>query len=219
MKMNNMKKGFGILMAILFFGVAFGQDEKAKAILDKVSKKTKAYKTISIEFDLTISGEGVSEPITEKGKAYLSGDKYKVELDDQDIYCDGVTLTTHLKEDEECYTSSVAENEEEGVVSPTEILTIWEDGYKYKYIKETTFNGIPVHHINIFPKDPASSKYFAIILKIDIAKNEVVSALIKGKDGVNMRYTLTKFEHDKDLPDATFVFDRAKHPNVDCYDE
>ncbi len=219
MKMNNMKKGIGILMAVLFFGVAFGQDEKAKAILDKVSSKTKAYKTISIEFDLTISGEGFGEPMTEKGKAFLSGDKYKVELKDQDIYCDGETLTTHLKEDEECYTSLVADNEEEGVVSPTEILTIWEDGYKYKYIKETTFKGVAVHHINIYPKDPAKSKYFAIILKIDKEKNEVVSALIKGKDGVNMRYTLTNFEHDKDLPASTFVFDRAKHPNVECYDE
>lgn len=213
-----MKKGIGILMAVLFFGVAFGQDEKAKAILDKVSSKTKAYKTISIDFDLTISGVDMTA-ITEKGKAYLSEDKYKVELTDQDIYCDGVTLTTHLKEDEECYTSSVADNEEEGVVSPTEILTIWESGYKYKYIKETTFKGIPVHHINIFPKDAAKSKYFAIILKIDKEKNEVVSALIKGKDGINMRYTLTKFEHDQVLPASTFVFDRAKHPNVDCYDE
>ncbi|MFT5821053.1 MAG: outer membrane lipoprotein-sorting protein [Crocinitomix sp.] len=219
MKMNNMKKGIGILMAVLFIGSAFGQDVKAKAILDKVSTKTKAYKTISIEFDLTISGEDIPVPITETGKAFLSGDKYKVELKDQDIYCDGVTLTTHLKEDEECYTSTVADNEEEGIVSPTEILTIWEDGYKYKYIKETTFKGIPVHHINIFPKDPKQSKYFAIILKIDKEKNEVVSALIKGKDGVNMRYTLTKFEHDQVFPAATFVFDRAKNPNVDCYDE
>ena len=53
MKMNNMKKGIGFLMAVLFIGGAFGQDVKAKAILDKVSTKTKAYKTISIDFDLT----------------------------------------------------------------------------------------------------------------------------------------------------------------------
>jgi len=217
MKMINMKKGIGILMAVLFVGMTFGQDVKAKAILDKVSAKTKAYKTIAIDFDLTISGVDM-ETITEKGKASLAGDKYKVELEDQDIYCDAVTLTTHLKADEECYTSLVEDNEEEGLVSPTDILTIWEDGYKYKYIKETTFKGIAVHHINIFPKDP-NSKYFAIILKIDMAKNEVVTALIKGKDGINMRYTVTKLEHDMDLPASTFVFDRAKHPNVECYDE
>lgn len=213
-----MKKGIAILMAVLFFGTAFGQDEKAKAILDKVSSKTNAYKTIAISFKLTISGNG-QDPISEMGKAYLKGDKYKVELQDQDIYCDGTTITTHLKEDEECYTSSVADAKDEGMVAPTELLTIWEDGYKYKYVKETTYKGRPVHHINLFPKNAADSKFHTVILKIDKEKNEVVSVLIKGKDGMNMKYTLTKFEKDIAIPASKFVFDRAKHPNVECYEE
>mgnify|MGYP000179514000 CR=1 FL=1 len=213
-----MKKGIAILMTVLFFGTAFGQDEKAKAILDKVSSKTNAYKTIAISFKLTISGNG-QDPISEMGKAYLKGDKYKVELQDQDIYCDGTTITTHLKEDEECYTSSVADAKDEGMVAPTELLTIWEDGYKYKYVKETTYKGRAVHHINLFPKNAADSKFHTVILKIDKEKNEVVSVLIKGKDGMNMKYSLTKFEKDIAIPASKFVFDRAKHPNVECYEE
>lgn len=213
-----MKRGIGILLAILFVGTVFGQDEKAKAILDQVSKKTNSYKSIVISFSLTISGtEG--DPITENGKAYLEGDKYKVELSDQDIYCDGVTIATHLKEDKECYISSVADSEDDGMVSPTKLLTIWEDGYRYKYIEETTFKGKAVHHINLFPKDPAKSKFHTIILKIDKEKNEVVSVFVKGKDGTNMRYTLTSFEKDVAIPASTFVFNRAKHPDVDCFDE
>lgn len=214
-----MKKGIGILLAVLFFGTAFGQENKAKAILDKVSSKTNAYKSIVINFRLTITGDGIDEPLSEMGKAYLDGDKYKVELKDQDIYCDGETITTHIKEDEECYTSSVEDSQEEGMIAPTELLTIWEDGYKYKYIKETTLKGRPVHHINLFPKDPAKSKFHTVILKIDKEKNEVVTVLIKGKDGMNMKYTLTKMETDVAIPASTFVFDRAKHPNVECYDE
>lgn len=214
-----MKKSIGILLAVLFIGTAFGQDEKAKAILDKVSSKTNGYESIVISFELTITGQDGNAPISETGKAYLKGDKYKIQLSDQDIYCDGVTITTHLKEDKECYTSSVADSQEEGMISPSQILTIWEDGYKYKYIQETTYKGRAVHHINLFPKDPKSSKFFAIILKIDKEKNEVVTVLVKGKDGTNMKYTLTKFEKNVDLSPSTFEFDRAKHPDVECYDE
>lgn len=214
-----MKKSIGILMALLFVGTGFAQDDKAKSILDKVSQQTNGYETISISFELKITGQDGNAPITENGKAFLKGDKYKIELQDQDIYCDGKTITTHLKEDNECFTESVATSKEEGMVSPSEILTIWEDGYKYKYIQETTFKGRAVHHINLFPKDPKNSKFFAIILKIDKEKNEVVTVLVKGKDGMNMKYILTSFEKNKSLSDATFEFDRAKHPEVECYEE
>ncbi len=217
MKIMYMKKGISILMAILFLGTGFAQDSKAKEILDKVSSKTNAYKSIAISFKMTISGQG--DPITESGKAYLKGDKYKIELHDQDIYCDGTTITTHLKEDAECYTGSVADSEEDGMLSPNKLLTVWEEGYKYKYIKETTFKGIAVHHINIFPKDPAKSKFHTIILKIDKEKLEVVSVFVKGKDGMNMKYILTKFEKNVEISDSKFVFDRLKHPDVECYDE
>ena len=213
-----MKKGLGILIALLFMGTAFGQDAKAKAILDKVSAKTKDYKNIAIDFKLTISGADI-EPITESGKAFMEGDKYKVELRDQDIYCDGKTITTHLKEDKECYTSSVAESQGEGMMAPTKMLTIWEDGFNYKYDKENTYKGKAVHQISLFPKKPADSKYHTIILNIDKEKNEVVMVYIKGKDGTNMKYELTKFQNDISMPASKFVFNRAQHPDVECYDE
>ncbi len=41
--------------------------------------------------------------------------------------------------------------------------------------------------------------------------------IFKGIDGVNMSYTITKFDHNQELPESTFVFDRSKHQNVeDC---
>jgi outer membrane lipoprotein-sorting protein len=215
--MNNMKKTVGVLIALFLMGTGFAQDQKAKAILDKVSSKTNAYKNLSINFSLTISGD--MDPITQKGKAIIEGEKYKVELEDQDIYCDGTTITTHLKDDQECYTSSVADATEEGSISPSKLLTIWEDGYKYKYIKETEVNGTIAHQINLFPKDAANSKFHTIILKIDKEKNEVLTVYIKGKDGTNMKYTLTKLDKNLTIPVSTFTFDRAKNPNVQCYDE
>jgi outer membrane lipoprotein-sorting protein len=214
-----MKRIIGVLMLMLFVFTTFAQDEKAKAVLDKLSAKTNGFKTITISFKLTLSGPQLTEPVTEYGKAYMSGEKYKVELNDQDIYCDGVTLTTHLKKDKECYTSAVEDAKTDGVVSPSEMLTIWEDGYKYQYIDELMVDGRAVHHINLYPKDPAKSKFTAIILKIDKDKNEIISVLVKGKDGNNMKYVLTKFEKDIAIPASTFVFDRAKNPDVTCYEE
>jgi outer membrane lipoprotein carrier protein len=213
-----MKKIATLLFSLMFIAVGFTQADKAKDILDKVSAKTKGYKSIAIDFTLTITGSDM-DPIKQNGKAYLEGEKYKVELADQDIYCDGKTITTHLKLDKECFTTPVSENEDGGMVSPTKLLTIWEKGFTYKYIKETTLDGKAAHHINLFPKDPAKSKFHTVILKVDKETNEIKTVYIKGKDGTNMKYVLTKFEKNGTIPASTFTFDRSKHPDVECYDE
>jgi len=214
-----MKRTISILVALLFIGTAFGQDEKAKKILDDLGAKTKAYKTISISFSIVITNpEEGSEPIKRKGKAYLKDEKYKVELMDQDTYCDGETITTHLKEDEECYTSAVDEQDEDAI-TPSNMLTIWEEDFNYEYKRETTFNDVPVHQIHLYPKNPKDAKFHTVILKIDKQKMQILSVYIKGKDGQNMRYIVKTFTPNTDIPDSKFVFDRSKYPEVECYEE
>lgn len=214
-----MKKLFLLSLSFMVAALSFGQDAKAKEILDKVSAKTKAYKTISVAFSLVIKQPDEGGTIRQSGKAMLKGDKYFVSLDDQDIYCDGKTITTHLKEEAECYTSNLEDMEDDGVVTPNEMLTIWEEGYKYKYMKETTVDGKAAHQIHLFPKNAGESKFHTIILKIDKEKNEVLTVLIKSKDGSSMLYTLDSFESDIEIEDSKFEFDRSKHPEVECFEE
>lgn len=213
-----MKTKFSLLIALLIAATSFGQDEKAKKILDDISLKTKAYKTMIFEFTVIIAAPD-EEPITQSGKVYVKDEKYFLSLTEQEIYCDGTTITTFLKEDNECYTRAVADVEEGEIVSPTQLLTVWEDGYKYKYIQETTYADRPAHEIHLYPKDPSKSKFHTIILKIDVERNEVVFFMVKGKDGTNTKYKISKFEKDVEISDSKFIFDKAKHPGVVCQEE
>jgi len=217
--MKNMKNIITALVAIMIVGVSFGQDAKAKTILDGISLKTKAYKTMVIDFTVIISNPDMEEPETRTGKIYIKDEKYMLSVTDQEVYCDGVTITTYLKEDNECYTRKVEDVEEGEIVSPSQLLTIWEDGYNYKYVQETTYADRPAHEIHLFPKDPAKSKFHTIILKIDKEKNEIVFIMVKGKDGTNMKYKLVKFDKDVEISDSKFVFESAKHPGVVCQEE
>lgn len=208
---------FLLLTAISIF--SFSQDEKAKKILDDISTKTKTYSTMIFDFTVVITTADSQDPITQSGKIYIKDEKYFLSLPEQEIYCDGTTITTFLKEDNECYTRSVEDVEEGEIVSPSQLLTIWEDGYKYKYVQETTYADRPAHEIHLYPKDPAKSKFHTIILKIDAERNEVVFFMVKGKDGSNTKYKISKFEKNTSIPDAKFIFDRAKHPGVVCQEE
>jgi outer membrane lipoprotein-sorting protein len=213
-----MKKIITLLTAALLAGTSFGQDEKAKGILDEISLKTKGYKTMILDFEVVITNPDI-EPSTQNGKVYIKGDKYFLSLTDQEVYSDGETITTYLKEDNECYTRSVADVPDGEIVSPSQLMTIWEEGYKYKYVQETTYADRAAHEIHLFPKDAAKSKFHTIILKIDKDKNEIVFIMVKGKDGTNMKYKLSKFEKDVEISDSKFVFDKAKHPGVVCTED
>ena len=210
------------ILGILFIGLtAFGTtaqtDTKAKAILDKVSKQTKEYKTVIVDFSVTITSPN-NTPIKQKGKAYMKGDKYYLSMPDQEIFSNGVKVWTYIKEDNECYVSDI-EDAEDDVIRPSELLTIWEKGFTYKYSKEMTYAGKQVHEIFLYPKDKKSSKYHTIVIRIDKTKNEVVYAHIKGKDGVHMKYSLTKLVKNTTIPDSKFTFVKSKYPGVEIIEE
>lgn len=192
-------------------------DAKAKAILDKVSAVTKSYKTIKLSYNLSIVSPG-SSPVNQKGEAYLKGDKYFIKTPDQSIMSNGVKVWTLITEDNECYVRDVDE-EDDDLAKPSELLTIWEKGFTYKYSKETTYKGRAVHEIFLYPKNKQTSKYHTVILKIDKAKHEVVHVHIKGKDGTHLKYSLNKFEKNVTIPDSKFVFVKAKHPGVAVIEE
>jgi len=210
------------LLGLLFLGLtAFGAtaqvDTKAKSILDKVSKLTKTYKTVVVDFSMTITSPD-GNPIKQKGKAYMKGDKYYLSLPDQEIFCDGKTVSTYISDDNECYVSEL-EDSDSDMIQPSQLLTIWEKGFTFKYSKEMIFAGKQVHEILLYPKDKKNSKYHTIVIRIDKTKNEVVYAHIKGKDGTHMKYTLSKLVKNSSIPDSKFIFNKSKYPGVEITEE
>ena len=190
-------------------------DPKAKVILDKLSVKHKAYKTITVDFEVKLKGEGINETI--KGKAYKQDDKYAYDTEDYQVVCDGKTVWTFVKSDNQVTITSANEDEEEEgeMLNPTKLLTIWEEGFKYQLIGEKTIGGKKVKEIKLFPKDPKKVKFHTISVFVDDVKNEIVSLKIKGRDGVTMDYNISKMVGDATIPASKFKFDTSKYPGIE----
>lgn len=213
-----MKRILGLVLLVGLSSVAYSQtDAKAKAILDKVGAVTKTYKTLKLTYSLSIiSPEG--SPISQKGKAYIKGDKYFVSTPDQTILSNGSKIWTFIKSDNECYVRD-ADDSDDDVLKPSKLLTIWEKGFTFKYSKQTEYKGKKVEEIYLYPKDKAKSKYHTIILKVDTQKNQIVHVHIKGKDGTHMKYSMGNFQPNTPIADSEFVFNKAKHPGVEVIEE
>ncbi len=189
---------------------AFAQDseEKARKILDGLSNDMKSYKSIYIEFKSSIKMEGVNNSST--GKAWVKGDKYYYEDSDTKMWNNGEYFWNLEVGDGVCYKSEA--DEEEGI-SPSKLLRIWEDGFKYMY--DDKLSTTKAHAIKLFPKDPKNSKYHQVIIRVSKATGKISGMTIKMKDGATLHYTITKFTPNVDVDDAKFKFDKAKHPGVE----
>src|SRR4029077_5737559 len=76
-------------------------DPDAKRILDEVSKKIKSYKGIQATFTLKIEDSKGDPQGSKKGTLYTKGNKYRVNITGQEIYCDGKNVWTYDKSSNE----------------------------------------------------------------------------------------------------------------------
>jgi len=203
------------LFSILFIGVQ-AQEEKAKGILDKLSKKTATYSSMSAEFEYTLTNESEGIDETQQGTLLTKGEKYNLNIAGQKIISDGKTVWTVIDEAEEVQINDVPENNEEGdYISPTKILTLWEKGFKYKYDKSDILNGNKVDIINLFPEQADDKSFHTIKLFVNQATLEVDQIIIKGKDGTDFTYKIKSFTTNQDVDDTTFKFSNPDYDVID----
>jgi len=203
-----------LTLGLFLFNVN-AQDDKdalAKKILTELSEKTKTYKSMSIDFKLTIKSKDVNEK--QAGKAQTKGAKFHYTTTDREVFCDGETVWSYIEDDNECYIDDV---EEISDFNPSEIMTIWDKNFKHQYIKEVTA-GSNIHEIKLFPTDAKESKYHTIILTVDRNKKQIKKVIIKTKDGLTLIFSITKFTANSEISDTVFKWQKVKHPGVEEYD-
>ncbi|HLP12604.1 MAG TPA: outer membrane lipoprotein carrier protein LolA [Flavobacteriales bacterium] len=208
-------KLFLTIAALAFTGVTMAQDQdpKAKTILDELSKKTKAYSTIQVEFTMKTTNKTSGTNETVKGTATMKGSKYIIDLGKQKVLCDGVKVWTLLMKEKEC-TEETVEDNSDATTNPTKLLTIWEKGFKYRFVKEEG----GMQEIHLFPTDTKKSKYHTVILKIDKAKEQVKTVTVKGKNGDVIELDVTKFTPNVQVEDAKFKFSKKDYPDFTVID-
>lgn len=210
-----MKKLSLLLLSLtISIGIFAQEDVKAKAILDKLSAKTKNYTSIKTTFDYQIvnKAEGLNEK--QSGTLQIKGEKYYLSIKGQDVFSDGKSIYTLLKDAEEVQINSIPDENEEDVISPNTIFTLYEKGFKYKYVKEENGNDI----INLYPSNPQDKSFHRVEIQINKTKGEIYKVTVFGKDGTDMSYIIKTFTPNIAITDDTFVYSKAKYPKYDVID-
>lgn len=208
-----MKKPIWLIAFFLITNLLLAQsvDKKATAILDEISAKTKAYKTLRIEFSYTMVNTKEKIKDNFNGILLSKGDKYKLSIAGQDVFCDGKTSWTYLKDAKEVQINDVGKDDDS--FTPTKMLTSYSANYRSKFIADK--DNKQVIELTPLKKGKSLSK---VILTIDKLKKQVSSFVMFDKGGNTFTYTVNKFVTDPPLADKEFVFNKADYPGIEVVD-
>jgi len=197
-------------------------DAKAKAILDEVAAKTKTYTTIKAEFtNVAEKAETNTESKvtdTQTGTILLKGEKYKLEIKGQVIFCDGKTQWTYIKESNEVQVNNAPDPKATDNPTPVNIFTLYEKGYKYRYDKEDVVNGVKADVVDLYPLAPDKKAFHTIKLTIDKTKKQIISVKILNKNRTSSTITVKSFTTNAEMPDTMFTFNKADYKGVEVVD-
>ena len=191
-------------------------DPKAKTILDQVSAKTKVYKTIEAEFAIIVENKQEKMNDSKKGKIFIKGSKYKIDLAASTIFNDGKTQWTYMKDPNEVNITTPDPNDDNSL-NPAKIFSIYEKGYKIRYINEKFEKNRALYEIELYPID-LKKDFTKITLMVDKQKMQLFSMKRFGKDGTDYYIEVLKMDTDKEMADGMFTFDKTKYPKVEIND-
>ncbi|MEO5980661.1 MAG: outer membrane lipoprotein carrier protein LolA [Chryseolinea sp.] len=206
---------FALAALTLTITVSAQYDPKALEILDAMSKKYKSVPAFeaNISCNLTNEVDKINEEF--KGKITVKGDKFRMNLPEQEIINNGVTIWTYLPEAKEVTIDNYDPSGED--VNPSKMHEVYKKGFKYLYLQDKTEGGVQCEEIDLVP-EKKESQYFKIKMFINKKEKTIQSFTLFDKGGNKYKYTISKFAPNAKIDDTVFAFDPKKYPGVEVID-
>jgi outer membrane lipoprotein-sorting protein len=194
------------------------KDVKAIEILEDVSKRVLSYKNISADFIFSMENKEMELDEENEGSLKMNGKKYVVDLPGigVKVFSDGQTIWNYMKDGNQVTISNSADQDNE-LMDPASIFTIYEKGFHPKLKGESKEAGKLCYQIELIPENQESD-ISKVIVNIDKTEMMINSALFQSKDGNLYGIKIKKLETNLTLPDSYFVFNTNDYKDIEVID-
>ncbi len=189
-------------------------DADAKKILDEVSAKFKAYKTVQAQFVLKIENGSGKSLGSKSGNVFMKGTKYRISASGQDIFSDGSNIWTYEKAANEVTINKI--DPTANSITPQKLFTnFYDKDFLYKLNGIVKEGGKNLQEIELTPIDK-TKPFFKVLLYVD--KSTIYTTKIFEKTGNRYTYSINNMKTNGPITDDTFIFDAKKYPGVEVVD-
>lgn len=190
------------------------KDDKAATLLEEVSTKTKTYKSIKADFTYTMDNKSARIHESKTGTLLVSGEKYKINVAGQEVFCDGKTVWTYIGESNEVQINDMDTRKD--AITPTNILTSYNTNYQSRIIQDSDASDPSLEAVELIPFTPGN--YEKVIVIIDKKLKQIKSFKIFDKSGNVFTYKVTRFQPDVPVKSTDFTFNESDYDNVEVID-
>lgn len=192
------------------------QAQNAGSILDKASAAYNNAGGITANFTLDSKNTKTKQTFSSDGKAYLKGNKFKLETPEGITWFDGKTQWVYIKDSEEVNISTPT-GEELQSISPAAIFNMYKNGFNLAYKGEKNIKGKRVLEVEMTPQKK-NQDISRINVQIDKGTNIFSSITITDKSGLQNTITINKLQTGTNLSDNMFIFIKKNYPDVEVID-
>lgn len=181
--------------------------QSAKELLNEVNNKVKSYENIVIDFKYGLYNKSADMSQETNGNAYLSGDKYVLNLIGTTQLFNGDKLYVISDEDEEINVSTPTNDDS---FTPSKMLSFYQNGYNAKMDIVQNVTGREIQYIKLTPtkNDPEVK---SILLGIDKVTKHIYKLIISQHNSTEVTITVNQFKTNQPLSDTLFSFDKSKY--------
>lgn len=218
-----MKKLYLLVAMVILIYPVFAQDNSlgksdpaAKSVLDAVSKKFKSFKAVQALFTLKVQDQNGKVQGTKKGTVFMKGQKYRISITGQEIFCDGKDVWTY---DQSANEVTITELDQSGgAITPQKLFTnFYDKDFLYKLNGEKKEGARLLQEIELTPTDK-SKNFHKVYVLVDKKALTIYNTKILEKGGNQYSYTVNSMNGAANVPDKTFVFDKKNYPGVEEID-
>jgi len=201
-----------VLLVLMISNFSFAQNiNKARQLLNEVSEKVKSYDNISIDFKYVLDNSEENIKQETRGDVIMEGDKYILNILGITRIFDGNILYSISPEDEEVTISN--ENfDDENTITPSKMLSFYQDGYTYEMDIVQNVKGRKIQYVKLVPID-SNSEIKNVLLGIDAHTKHVYNLIEMGSNGTKTTLTVNSFKTNKQLSKTLFTFEESKYTN------
>lgn len=198
------KKIYLLALALSLAVSVFAQkDKQAREVLDKTADALK-------------QAEGVRATFggTSQGTLLLKGERFYLSSGGIQSWFDGKTQWSYLEDSEEVNVSHPTP-EELQTINPYALLSIYKNGYNYKYAGVKSRNGKQGYEVILTPEK--KQDIASITLFVSKTYQPVYIKVEQSNKSVN-EIMVNSYQTHQPLDNATFTFDKKKFPNAEVID-